>query len=172
MLLATCFDDAAWRTWQDHAGAAAAAVVDPALGAVLPATPSAATSTSSSSAPTTPRIALQAPERTDAWAVPESAFRPGLVGAKAQNLKKLRERLAGVTNGGGGGGGEIGVPASVALPYGTFERVLADGANAGVAAEVERLVKAAGVAAAAGELPKEALAELRARVSEGRYGTG
>ncbi|GIM14936.1 hypothetical protein Vretimale_17803 [Volvox reticuliferus] len=171
VLLATCFDEDAWKGWQDlaAAGASAAAIVDPAVGAVMPAEAPAAVAAGSgdaagtAAAPATgPRVALQSPERTSSWAIAESSFRPGLVGAKALNLATLRQRLATA-----GAGDAVGVPASVALPYGTFERVLAEEPrNADVAAEVERLVAAAAAAAAAGSFPREELDQLRKVVSE------
>ncbi|EFJ40001.1 hypothetical protein VOLCADRAFT_120077 [Volvox carteri f. nagariensis] len=138
VLLATCFDDNAWKSWQGLAAAeaSAAAVVDPAV-----------------------------PELTSAWAVSESYFRLGLVGAKALNLSTLRRRLTEAAS--GGSKYDIGVPASVALPYGTFERVLAEEPrNAAAAAEVERLTAAAAVAAAAGGFPRDELEELRRVVEE------
>ncbi|GLI71457.1 hypothetical protein VaNZ11_016678, partial [Volvox africanus] len=167
VLLATCFDDDAWKVWQDlaAAGAASAAVVDPAVGAVMPAEAPAAVAAGgdAGAAPLTgPRVTLQSPERTSSWAIAESSFRPGLVGAKALNLATLRQRLAAA-----GAGDTVGVPASVALPYGTFERVLAEEArNADAAAEVDRLVTAAAAAAAAGSFPREELDQLRKVVSE------
>jgi hypothetical protein len=53
----------------------------------------------------------------------EHEFQPDVVGAKACNLAKLRERLP----------EWILVPRSVALPFGTFEAALADPVNADVA---------------------------------------
>jgi alpha-glucan,water dikinase len=52
-----------------------------------------------------------------------------VVGAKANNLAKLRNKLP----------EWIQVPASVALPFGTFEQVLAFGANSGAAARLREL---------------------------------
>jgi alpha-glucan,water dikinase len=73
-------------------------------------------------------------------------FHPGMVGAKALDLASLRQRLAAAP-----GAEAVGVPASVSLPYGTFERVLAEEPrNAETAAEVERLAAAA---AAGGVVP-------------------
>jgi hypothetical protein len=51
------------------------------------------------------------------------------VGAKACNLAKLRQKLP----------DWIMVPRSVALPFGTFEAVLTDPANAAVAAELQQI---------------------------------
>jgi hypothetical protein len=52
-----------------------------------------------------------------------------VVGAKACNLAKLRQKLP----------DWIVVPRSVALPFGTFEAVLTDPANAAVAAELQQI---------------------------------
>lgn len=69
----------------------------------------------------------------------EHEFQPDVVGAKACNLAKLRSKLP----------GWILVPRSVALPFGTFEAVLADEANADVAAELQLIEEHLEVAAAA-----------------------
>jgi alpha-glucan,water dikinase len=53
----------------------------------------------------------------------------GVVGAKANNLAKLRNALP----------SWIQVPASVALPFGTFEQVLGYAPNAGAAARLREL---------------------------------
>jgi hypothetical protein len=58
-----------------------------------------------------------------------AAAAAGVVGAKANNLAKLRNKLP----------EWIQVPASVALPFGTFEQVLAFGANSGAAARLREL---------------------------------
>jgi alpha-glucan,water dikinase len=52
-----------------------------------------------------------------------------VVGAKACNLAKLRQKLP----------DWILVPRSIALPFGTFEAVLTDPTNAGVAAELQQI---------------------------------
>ena len=54
-------------------------------------------------------------------------FEEGRTGAKGNNCKAMREKLP----------GWIGVPRSVALPFGTCERVLADPANASHLATIE-----------------------------------
>lgn len=59
----------------------------------------------------------------------ETQFHPEYVGAKACNLAKLRSKLP----------EWIMVPKSVALPFGTFEAVLADSANADLAAEIAQI---------------------------------
>lgn len=89
VLLATCFDDGAWGQWQElaAAGRTAAAAVDPAVGAVIPADAPAAVAGGAGGAAATggvPVVSLQAPEATSAWAVREDQFRPSLVGAKVR----------------------------------------------------------------------------------------
>lgn len=76
---------------------------------------------------------------------------------QALNLAKLRKAL-GLSGAGPEAGGVsigvsgVGVPASVALPYGSFERCLREEPrNAAAAAEVARLTAAAAAAAAGGE---------------------
>lgn len=71
------------------------------------------------------------PQKASAWALKESDFGPGLVGGKSGNLATLRGKLP----------ASIAVPASVALPFGTFERVLKGDVNAEAAAAVAKLQK-------------------------------
>ena len=78
------------------------------------------------------KVRVSAAKTSKKWALPESEFAEGVVGGKSRNLAALRNRLP----------ADIALPASVALPFGTFERVLADKANSGVAAEVKKLLKA------------------------------
>lgn len=61
--------------------------------------------------------------------VSHAVFGAGVVGAKAYNLAKLRSTLP----------DWVRVPASVALPFGVFEAVMDDAANAGAAAQLRRL---------------------------------
>lgn len=62
------------------------------------------------------RLTLAQPGPWTAWALSEDQFAPGVVGAKAYNLAKLRRALP----------NWIQVPASVAIPFWSFERVLWD----------------------------------------------
>ena len=78
-------------------------------------------------------------------------------GGKSRNLASLRNQL----------GEDIHVPRSVALPFGTFERALAEKLNQGTAATVRDLSKAlekAGSEGVPGELRKlrEAVLKLKA----------
>ena len=75
---------------------------------------------------------LSSTEATDKWALAESEFAAGLVGGKSLNLAELRKQLSST----------VALPTSVALPFGTFERVLEDAANTRAAAEATRLLKA------------------------------
>lgn len=62
---------------------------------------------------------------------------PQVVGAKACNLAKLRQKLP----------DWILVPRSVALPFGTFEAVLCDPSNAAVVAELKQIAQQLSAAA-------------------------
>lgn len=75
------------------------------------------------------RLTLAAPAAWTNWAIPEEHFGQGVVGAKAYNLAKLRKALPSWIN----------VPASVAVPFGTFERVMSWGINQHAAERVRRL---------------------------------
>lgn len=76
-----------------------------------------------------PPLKIPKPQKASAWALRESEFGAGLVGGKSGNLAKLRGKLP----------ESIAVPASVALPFGTFERVLKDDVNKEAAAAVAEL---------------------------------
>lgn len=81
-------------------------------------------------------VTLDAVKETSQWTLQEAEFAEGLVGGKSLNLAKLRKAVpAGVE-----------VPASVTLPFGVFERVLADPANAKAAAALAKALAAAGAA--------------------------
>lgn len=72
------------------------------------------------------------PKQSSSWALSEADFGPGVVGGKSGNLATLRGKLA----------ADIAVPASVALPFGTFEKVLKDDVNKEAAAAVAKAQKA------------------------------
>lgn len=78
-----------------------------------------------------PPLKIPKPQKASAWALRESDFGTGLVGGKSGNLATLRGKLP----------ESIAVPASVALPFGTFERVLKDAINKEAAAAVAELQK-------------------------------
>ncbi len=82
------------------------------------------------------------------WVVGQDQFAPGLVGGKSNNLNGLRGRLP----------DWIRLPKSIALPFGVFDRVLADAANRRLREECKTLI------AAAETKGTEALAELRAKL--------
>ena len=71
------------------------------------------------------------------WAIPLTQFLPGLVGGKSKNTKALRDRLAA-----GSLPPDVGLPASIAVPFGAFEAALDDGANKAVKAALGAAVKA------------------------------
>ncbi|KAA6428767.1 MAG: carbohydrate-binding module family 45 protein [Trebouxia sp. A1-2] len=153
VLLATCFDEAALGNIKQLEGKNVQLDVD-ATGAVT-ATESAAPSATDGAVPKSgtklPPLKIPKPQKASAWTLKESDFGPGLVGGKSGNLATLRGKLP----------ASIAVPASVALPFGTFERVLKDDVNTDAAAAVAKLQKQ--LSSAKGIPP--ALAELRHTVA-------
>ena len=125
VLLATCYDAGVLESIKALAGGEGRAVQ-----AVLDATGSVAVtacaddvvltkakSTSSKSKKTsTSKITP-----TDSWVLASAAFEDGRVGGKSLNTQRLREMADGQG---------IRVPQSVALPYGTYQKVLNDPSNA------------------------------------------
>jgi hypothetical protein len=88
----------------------------------------------------------------------EHEFQPDVVGAKACNLAKLRERLP----------EWILVPRSVALPFGTFEAALADPVNADVAQQLAGIdLQLAGLANSKADGSKDAAAAAAAAAANG-----
>ncbi|KAI8469254.1 MAG: glutathione synthetase ATP-binding domain-like protein [Monoraphidium minutum] len=161
VLLATCFDDDVWGTFTAMAGHTVALDVT-ATGDVrarrLEGEEAAAAKSASSSVDGGGAAPLRLARHTasKAWVLGQDAFGEGLVGAKALNLKKLGACVP----------EWIQVPRSLALPFGTFERVLALPENASAAAEVKSLLgalKGAGKGAGAGVPPQ--LAQLRELVA-------
>ncbi|HZV05028.1 MAG TPA: PEP/pyruvate-binding domain-containing protein [Gemmataceae bacterium] len=82
------------------------------------------------------------------WVIGQEEFKPDIVGGKSNNLNGLRGRLA----------DWMYLPKSIALPFGVFERVLADERNRRLREECDALI------AQAGEKPSDALAQVRTKV--------
>ena len=180
VLLAACLDADALAALTALAGCHVTATVTPAgdvvvsqpTGAAAPAAapakrtraratasaPAADTAAAAAPAPKTMRkkasVTVGAASSSAALALPEASFAAGAVGGKALSCASLRSSLA--AHG-------IVAPPSVALPYGTFERVLAAPDNAeAVGARIAQLTTA--LAAASRQtsgLPGSELAELR-----------
>ena len=169
VLLASCADPAAFAALEAGGGgrvsvrvsAGGDVVVEAAAGGAA----AAATTASYSPPPTSPappRLTLAAPTPSKAWALAEADFKAGAVGGKALNLATLRTSAAGAA---------ARLPASVALPFGTCERVLADPANAATAKavaalEAELAAWSSGGPAGAGGVPPQ-LASLRQALAIG-----
>ena len=90
------------------------------------------------------------------WVLQESEFNPGLVGAKALNLATLRRQLP----------AWVVVPASVALPFATFEAVLGSEVNEGVRGKLEGLLGQLKSQEVKGGLPAQLLEDVRTLVAE------
>ncbi|EFN54548.1 hypothetical protein CHLNCDRAFT_135335 [Chlorella variabilis] len=156
VLLATCFDAEELDAIKGRAGGHVSASVTP-TGSVSVAAAEAPAGGAASGASSAPRLTLQRPQSvggSGSWVLAESEFGPGVVGGKSANLAALRSKLpAGVQ-----------APASIALPFGTFERVLAADCNKAVAAAVVAEEQQAAAAAGGGEVP-QALPSLRSLIS-------
>jgi alpha-glucan,water dikinase len=84
------------------------------------------------------------------WAIGQEQFAPGVVGGKSNNLNGLRGRLP----------SWIHLPSSIALPFGVYERVLADETNCRLRDECQALIEAAA------ENPSEPLSRLREKLRQ------
>ncbi|PRW45423.1 Carbohydrate-Binding Module Family 45 [Chlorella sorokiniana] len=155
VLLATCFDAAELEGIERMAGSHVSATVTP-TGGVTVATAEASAAGGGAAGGrggAAPRMQLERPKAawgSGAWVLGEREFGPGLVGGKSANLAALRSKLP----------QGVQAPASIALPFGTFERVLAADCNRSVAAAVAAEERSAASAAAGAEVPP-ALAALR-----------
>jgi alpha-glucan,water dikinase len=96
-------------------------------------------------------VVMPLPEFTS-YAVPPKDFTMGNVGGKAYNLRRLEGNLP----------GWVGLPVSVALPFGVFERVLKEDSNAAVATHCDELIR--GLEGEPEERTRNVLAELRATI--------
>lgn len=99
------------------------------------------------------RVSVSQVKSTGEWALQESEFAPGLVGGKSLNLAGMRKQLQ----------GKASLPTSVAIPFGSFERVLLSPKNKDIRREVENLINSLERSRSKSGVPKE-LAELRSLV--------
>lgn len=157
VLLATCFDDAEWQCLTAMQGQHVALEVTPS-GEVLATPMDAPTNGAGAGAGARQphRLTLAPPSGWAGWAVSEAQFAPGVVGAKAYNLAKLRATLP----------DWVRLPSSVALPFGVFEAVMGDPANAGAAAQLQQLQAELGNARVGGGIPPALAAARRLVRSE------
>jgi alpha-glucan,water dikinase len=151
VLLATCFDEAEWARLTAMKGQHIGLEVTPSgevVATPMDAPPDGAAAGAGARQPH--RLKLKQPDPVAAWAISEAQFTPGVVGAKAYNLAKLRSTLP----------SDVRVPSSVAVPFGVFEAVMAHPANAGPAAQLAKLQAELGNARVGGGIPP-ALAAAR-----------
>jgi alpha-glucan,water dikinase len=133
LLFATCFDTTIYERMKSLSDHTVQMHVSPAGDITFEE------ARSDTQAPTTaeqPRSLSFTPRRTDQWVLTQQHFAPGLVGGKSNNPNGLRGKLP----------EWIHLPTSLALPFGTFERVLEDDINRDVrrqydvhVAEAERI---------------------------------
>ena len=172
VLLATCFDEAALAGLAKSAGKRAALKVS-AAGEVTAAlaendsassSAAAAAAVASSSKAENASLELPKPAKTKEWVLSEEEYsaKGAPVGGKAGNLAALRQKLAAASSS-SSSSSSIRIPNSVALPHGTFERLLTEPVNASLAKDVARWQAEADKAAASASspLPAAVLASLR-----------
>ncbi|KAL6770951.1 GWD2 [Auxenochlorella protothecoides x Auxenochlorella symbiontica] len=157
VLLATCFDHGHFEGLKELAGSHAAAVVTPVGDVSLAAIDRGSVRPEAvpGSASKAPKISLAKPamrKRGSSWVLQEPEFKASVVGGKSLNLAALRQKLDSLQ--------DVSLPASLALPFGTFEAVLASPENAAVAKTVSLAVKELAGTAPGSGVPK-ALARLR-----------
>lgn len=160
VLLATCFDpeqlDAVRAMVAEHVVLSVA----PSGDVVASAGDAPAASNAAEKGGTAPKVKVAKPKaaksktKTAPWVLQEADFADGLVGGKALNLAALRGKLPAA----------VGMPSSIALPFGTFERVLAHTLSASVAARVADLEAEVAKVGAGGGVPP-ALSALRETIS-------
>ena len=154
VLLATCLAPDAWEKMADFGGSSVSVAVTNTggvkVGAAAAGAAAAARPAAGVSSP--PPLVLPKAPTVDAWVLAEADYVvSGAVGGKAANLAGLRGRLP----------EGVAIPPSVALPFRTFDRVLADPANAGAALELAAICKRLDAARSAPGLPAADLAAAR-----------
>jgi alpha-glucan,water dikinase len=146
VLLATCFEPQTYERLKALQGKAVALRVTP--GGDVELGEGAAEAPAPAARAARGRVASVSAPRVSRWALTQDEFTPKLVGGKSNNLNGLRRRLP----------DWVGLPASMALPFGVFEKVLGDGSNREVRREYEALL------ASAERNPAEVLARVREAV--------
>jgi alpha-glucan,water dikinase len=127
VLLATCYQPELLERWQAHRGEWHELKVSASGEVEISA--AAASVSSSKGGELKPAVRATAAPRFSRFALEVDQFTPEQVGAKSLHLAGLRGRLP----------GWIRLPSSVALPFGVFERVLADPANTPIARDYQAL---------------------------------
>lgn len=129
VLLASCYEDSELQALKAMAGTTISLTVAADGGIHASAAAAGAGAAAGSGGGPATKVALKRPAASNKWAVADSAYEEGTVGGKSKNLAELRSKAP----------DWVQVPASVCLPFGTFERVLGDAANQEVAGSLRQL---------------------------------
>jgi alpha-glucan,water dikinase len=148
VLFATCFDAEEYQRLKTFAGKPLSLVVTPSGDVEYQEGEFSRDPEGSAGGRALPSGSRLNPAAFTTWTIGSDEFKPDIVGGKSTNLNGLRGRLA----------EWIDLPKSIALPFGVFERVLADERNRRVRDECQALI------AAAGDNPSEALAGVRSKL--------
>ena len=146
VLLATCFEPETYERLKGLQGKAVSLRVTP--GGDVELGEGASDNAVPARRATRGRVTSARAPRFARWVLTQDEFTPELVGGKSNNLNGLRGRLP----------DWVGLPASVALPFGVFEKVLADQGNRDVRREYEALL------ASMEQNPADVLARVRETV--------
>lgn len=130
VFLAGCHDHAALKPWGQFIDSAVNVAVTPA-GDVVVTAAAPYSGPKDTSRGNVSGFYRTSHARTSAWVISEDQFTEELVGAKALKCRALRRKMV---------GSEVAVPATIAIPFGTFERVLADPVNGPIRDEFVDLV--------------------------------
>lgn len=137
VLLATCFERAQFDDLQEQASSQVSLSVDPKGNVVMAPAPEVDRAEANGAAPAQAKeLSLVKPRlsRSGPWVLAESQFGEKLVGGKSGNLAVLRSKLGSLPG--------TAVPPSLALPFGTFERVLEAKCNSGTLKQLTALAEA------------------------------
>lgn len=148
VLFATCFDNEEYQRLKSLAGKPLSLAVTPSGDVEYHEGEFSRDPRGSAPSSALPSGSRLNPRAFTAWAVGSDEFNTDIVGGKSVNLNGLRGRL----------GEWIHLPKSIALPFGVFERVLADERNRRLGDECQALI------AAAGDDPSEILAQVRTKL--------
>lgn len=133
VFLAGCYDHEQLNAWSGYSDSPVNVAVTPAGEVVMaPAAPYSGPKDTGRGASGFYRSSHA---RTSQWVIAEDQFTEELVGAKALKCRALRTKMIGT---------EVAVPATVAIPFGTFERVLSDPINGPICDEFVDLVNQLG----------------------------
>ena len=151
VLLASVADDALWASVIAMAGENVRCMIVDEVLTIEKANVTSATGSSASAAAAATKVSIKPYTPSGAWVVAPDAYADNIVGGKSKSLAEMAKELTAL-------GADVDVPASFALPFGTFERALVADENTRKNLDVAVLAIAAAKSASE---RREALASAR-----------